>query len=841
MRGRPAWRSAVQAPIVALMAAVMVAGCASPQPLPTLEPRPSTAAPTPTPTPTAPGLPPTTAYGQLNPAHLDFLTEPIAVDGRPMAIVHIYSEAPEYRWVDASGEGISALDDIARAALVYLDLAQRTGTETAAADGALARARMLLETTLYLQTEDGRYYNFLLDRAGMINLSGPTSYADWGWWAARGQLALAHGYGVFRSIDEALAARLRDGYMLGEAALERALEESSAADAHLHGVRQPSGLLNGGTDVSSLALLGLAEWQAVDPSERTRRLAFRLAQAVVETRAGDGLNYPFGLRPSSTSSTAFWHAWGAHEVEALARAGAVFARADWIRAAEAEAETWYGRLLTDGMLREVGVLPRRYDQIAYGQAPIVRGLAQLAAATGDDRYRRLAGLAAAWFEGDNAAAVAMYDAATGRGFDGILGSTALRINRNAGAESTIEALLALLAVVDDPVALPYLDARSDGRVRSLVSEAERGRAVAGTPRYGAQNWTGEAFYSNGHYMALSPGDAIGLPFNIDAAGDYDLYLAHVRQAPVARRLDLEAVRAPEPPAIDGDPADWPPADPASVASAEQILRGASGWPGPEQASFEFRLAWDADNLYLAADVRKPNHVQTSIGPDVWRGDALWVYLDTTGAGQRVDVKLTLAQTPQGPQVWDWVGQGFLPNALLTWQATDGGFRYEAALPWPSLHRAGVAAGDRLGFEVGMSFTGAFMDWTGTDPDTPSNLAPLGLVEEAGESDDDAARDPRPDAAAVRLELDGQQLGEVAERTSPDRDYLWLEHVADRVRLAAGAHEVVITGIGRDTSSESMIDGIWLVPRPIERRWELPDGTEIVLRFDAEDGSLELIE
>lgn len=60
--------------------------------------------------------------GVVNPAHLDFLVEPVEIAGRRMAIVHIYSEAPAYRWVDASGEGITALDDIARAVLVYLEL-----------------------------------------------------------------------------------------------------------------------------------------------------------------------------------------------------------------------------------------------------------------------------------------------------------------------------------------------------------------------------------------------------------------------------------------------------------------------------------------------------------------------------------------------------------------------------------------------------------------------------------------------------------------------------------------------------------------------------------------------
>ena len=415
---------------------------------------------------------------------------------------------------------------------------------------------------MYLQTPDGRYHNFLRDRAGTINTDGPTSYADWGWWAARGQRALARGYAVFRTVDPAFAARLRAAYEKGEAALDRALAKDAGTDSSLHGVRQPAGLLKGGTDISSLALLGLAEWYRVEPNDTTRRLAFRLGQAVAESRAGDGLTYPFGLRPSTTSSTAFWHAWGSHSVEALARAGQTFERDDWTAAAEAEAETWYGRLMTAGMVREIGVLPRRYDQIAYGQSPVVLGYAALAEATGDERFRRLAGLAAAWFFGDNPARTPMYDPATGRGFDGINGATELRVNRNAGAESTIEALLALLAIADDPVASRLLTARTvEPTNRGVIVEAERGVTASGSPRYGLQDWTGEAFYSGGRFEALGSGDSLALPFTIAAPGAYDLYLAHLRQASSARRLDLEAVRIPVPPTIDGDAADWPEAPP----------------------------------------------------------------------------------------------------------------------------------------------------------------------------------------------------------------------------------------------------------------------------------------
>jgi hypothetical protein len=781
-----------------------------------------------------PKLPPTAPHGLVNAAHLDFLTEPIEVAGRPMAIVHIYSEAPAYRWVDASGEGISAVDDIARAVLVYLELGKRDG-----GGPALERARLLLETVMYLQTEDGRYYNFLRDRAGTINTDGPTSYADWGWWAARGQRALAAGYATFRTADPAFAARLRAAYEKGEAALELTLSESAATESSLHGVRQPAGLLKGGTDVSSLALVGLAEWYQVEPNDRTRRLAFGLGQAVSESRAGDGLTYPFGLRPSTTSSTAFWHAWGGHSVEALARAGRAFERDDWVATARAEAETWYGRLMTAGMIREIGVLPRRYDQIAYGQAPIVLGYAALAEATGDEDYRRLAGLAAAWFFGDNPAGTAMYDPATGRGFDGVSGANELRVNRNAGAESTIEALLALQAVADDPVASPLLTARTVAPTNvGVIVEAERGRTASGSPRYGLQDWTGEAFYSGGRFEALGDGDSLALPVTVAAAGSYDLYVAHLRQAGSTRRLDIEAIRVPVAPTIDGDAADWPEAQPIPVESVEQILRGASSWPGPDRAGMELRIGWDAEHLYVFVDVRDPDHIQASVGPDVWRGDAVWLYLDTTGQRSRIDKKLTLAQTPSGPQVWDWVGQGFLPDATLAWRESPGGYRYEVALPWASLNRQAPAAGARLGFEAGLGFAGGFIDWTGTDPDTPSNLAPLTLVETLAEAPPTVPRDPRPEAIALRVELDGRTVATIPERVSPDRDYLWLDRIGEPLELAAGDHEIVLSFAGVDPAGESVVDGLWLIPRPIERAWLLDDGSQVGLRFDPSSGVLE---
>ena len=78
--------------------------------------------------------------------------------------------------------------------------------------------------------------------------------------------------------------------------------------------------------------------------------------------------------------------------------------------------------------------------------------------------------------------------------------------------------------------------------------------------------------------------------------------------------------------------------------------------------------WDETNLYVAARVFDPEHSQTETGPSVWKGDTLWVYLDTNRDRSSVDAKLTLAQTPSGPQIWDWKASAFVRDAAAGLEA-----------------------------------------------------------------------------------------------------------------------------------------------------------------------------
>jgi hypothetical protein len=782
-----------------------------------------------TPIPTPPPVERPLRDGLVNLTHLQRLTEIVYWDETPMALVHIYSEAPDYGWVDASGEGIAAVDDVARAALVYLAFYERTGDPQA-----LELARYALNFVRYLQTDDGEYYNFVVDREGAINTGGRTSYKTWGWWAARGQWALATGYRVFRDIDPIYAAELQKAYLRSEEALRRAIGPVGAYD-ELHGVRIPAWLIHNGSDVSALALLGLTEYYRVEPNSRTRQLITNLANGVAKYQLGGPGEYPYAAHLSTTSSTALWHAWGSHQVHALALAGDLLGRQDWIESARREADTFFVRLLATDLINEMLPLPKRGGQIAYGTEVMTSGFWALYQATGEEQYARYAGLTALWFFGDNMAGVPMYDPETGRCFDGIDGPTPYRVNRNAGAESTIEALYTLLLVEQDPIASQYLDYRAVETPARLIFEMEDGVKVAGDATYGRREWTGEARFSNGRYYGLKPGDVVSVTVNVPTDGDYLVYASHLRRAAPKPERVAEVVRAPGPVTIDGELGEWDVAQPLPVDSREQILRGGAAWPGPEQASFTLYWMWDDTHLYVAARVRDPEHVQSEIGPSVWRGDTLWLYLNTRGDRRRVDVKLTLAQTPSDPQVWNWTAQTFLPGAELVWQPTKGGYVYEAALPLKSLNYLAPEDGKRIYFEAGMGFSGGFIDWTGLDPDTAANLAPLTFVTElspaaqVGGIPEQALED-----VAFAVALDGGEPFTVPQALSPDRDYLWLDSVFEGpVSLSRGTHALLVSYAGRQPDRKAVVDAFMLVPAIACKRLENEAGGTLTLCYDVQ--------
>ncbi|GGE24400.1 hypothetical protein GCM10011571_28170 [Marinithermofilum abyssi] len=440
----------------------------------------------------------------VNLGHLNHLQDEVNVNGVKMAVTRIYSEYPDYGWVGDADEGIACVDDTARATVVYLQHFEETGDRSS-----LERAQKALNFILYMQAEDGEFYNFVF-KDYSINREGPTSYKSMGWWAARGMWAMGHGYRVFQKEDPAFAERLRKHFLLANEALQRKINAKYGDYRSLHGAKVPAWMDE--YDALSNALLGLTEFYRAEPLPVVKESMVKLGDGLSWYQLGSFSRYPYQAHMEWSGSIQLWHAWGSTQPMALARAGQVLKRKDYIRSAQKAADGLYAHLLTSGMIKEMAPTPSYYEQIAYGANRMVQGLLAVGEATGNRKYDRMAGLAASWFFGNNSADSIMYDVETGRGYDGIVAPG--QINRNAGAESTIEALMAVQAVTSNPEAAAWMRAKRVKRHSYRILEAEQGETAAGKPEIinPESSWNGEALYS-GKLVEMKDGDA--LRFTLD--------------------------------------------------------------------------------------------------------------------------------------------------------------------------------------------------------------------------------------------------------------------------------------------------------------------------------------
>lgn len=400
----------------------------------------------------------------FNLAHLDYLGEDVVHEGDTLRFVHIYAEAPDYHYVDDGDEGIACVDDAARAAVVYLRHFERTGDAASR-----AKAVKLLRFVRHLQAESGLFYNFVWDRALRINTEHPNSVADEvSWWTARAVWALGEGARILRDSEPSEARAAAEAVRRVEPHLDRLLARYGEV-ADEGGRPFPQWLLyETAADATSELLLGLVALQQADPTPDGARRIRLFADGLVRVRFGDVATFPYGGHASWAGG---WHGWGNSQTQVLAEAARLgLVGEEALASAEAEAHTLYARLLVEGWLHEMQYetgASRAFEQIAYDLRPAAVGLVRLYEATGDRRYATMAGLAASWLTGNNAAGAVMADPATGRGYDGVLDAT--RINANAGAESTIEAQLTLLEVGRHPEAARWLHARAEPP-RSAVLE-----------------------------------------------------------------------------------------------------------------------------------------------------------------------------------------------------------------------------------------------------------------------------------------------------------------------------------------------------------------------------------
>jgi multiple sugar transport system substrate-binding protein len=356
------------------------------------------------------------------------------------------------------------LDDAARAAVVYLRSYEVFGEAHARAE-----ALGLLAFVAAMEQGDGEFVNFV-DTKGRLNRVAPSSRKSMSYWAARGIWAMGEGVRVLGAsyVTDSTTPPMRPVLDRAIARLERDVSAGR--------------LIGGSATATSEALLGLLALQRAEPSAKLAALAARTAELLVPLARGSETSAPWGARLDRPDAS--WHAWGSRSVTALTEAGVVLNRPDLVAAAQREADGLWSRFLLAGQVASA-VSPDGsvtwYPQIAYGVGTIVEGYLALADATGERRYAVFAGLTAGWFTGANATKVSTYDERSGRTFDGIDGplTSAKSLNRNAGAESTIEALLSLQRVVADPDASRYIRYRPEGDPASTLANVPDHRGFAG--------------------------------------------------------------------------------------------------------------------------------------------------------------------------------------------------------------------------------------------------------------------------------------------------------------------------------------------------------------------------
>jgi hypothetical protein len=433
------------------------------------------------------------------------------------------------------GQGAFDTDDVTRAAVAYLTHYRYYGDAHS-----LQYARGALRFVMYMQTTSGpNAGNFVLwmQPDGALNPT-PTppdapNPADAGasYWLARSLWALGEGYATFRAADPAFADALAARMDLAMGALDGELVGPNDGQYYtLHGFKTPKWLISDGADASSEALLGLAAYYGATGNAEAGKLANELGSGIAGYQVGSPRDWPWGALLPWTRSVSDWHAWAAHMANSLAVAGPLLRHTDWVAAAARDATLFEThQQVAFGPVQGLLPAPDDVSQIAYGAETTADGLLAVGHATGKRAYRQLAGLAAAWFLGNNPVGATIYQADTGVVYDGINGDGT--INHNSGAESTIEGLLALMNAVNDPVASAYLAyTHVDRQDAATKTEAEAGTLGGGaTTVTPASAWTGEALWSGGTYVDLPAGGSDTVAVTAPVAGRYLVYLVFDKQ------------------------------------------------------------------------------------------------------------------------------------------------------------------------------------------------------------------------------------------------------------------------------------------------------------------------
>jgi hypothetical protein len=384
-------------------------------------------------------------FSFLNSSHLDFLYEDIVVNGKEMGIIHIYSNYPDYGWIDDADEGIACVDDAARAAVFYLKYSKFNAERKN-----LRKAKNLLKFLIYMQAENGYYYNFIW-KDYSINKDFRTSVAEANWWSWRALWALMEGYNFFKKTDPEFAGDLFKSVNKIIEAIKKDIPAEYETET-IDGFVRPSWLpYKTASDQAAVLLLGLTLYCNHTEDEIILRYCNKLAEGIILMQEGNPSAFPYGAFMSWEN---LWHGWGNLQSYALLNFYEVTKNDSLKNAALKEINNFHDYLISRNYLMEFAIEKagseiiltdeKKFAQIAYNIRPMVYSSLKAYETTGDTLYLNKAVKSASWFLGENPADQQMYFPENGKCFDGITDETT--INKNSGAESTIEALLSLLEI-----------------------------------------------------------------------------------------------------------------------------------------------------------------------------------------------------------------------------------------------------------------------------------------------------------------------------------------------------------------------------------------------------------
>lgn len=386
----------------------------------------------------------------VNSNHLDYLYEEINSDDKTLGIIHLYSEYPDYHFVGAENEGIACIDDVARALVFYIKDFKYNGKKES-----LRKSKQLVQFILHLEAEDSTYYNFVFED-GEINKTFRTSISGFQWWMWRALWALAESYQTIKNDDELLASEMLNSLNKGFSKIIKNTNYSDSTDSE-NGITFPTWLPGqSGADQTAVLIMSLSSYFKINKSNDVLKLINELSNSLLTVQLGSKEKYPYGAFLSWRN---VWHAWGNLQSYSLLKAYKITKNEKHLSAALQEINGYYSYLTKNKYYNEIffkrnndiieDVSKSKYPQIAYGMRPMIFACLEAYKITNDEKYAIQAGRIAQWLFGDNELGKSLYDTESGRCFDGITSTD--KLNMNSGAESTIEALLALIEIEQNQI------------------------------------------------------------------------------------------------------------------------------------------------------------------------------------------------------------------------------------------------------------------------------------------------------------------------------------------------------------------------------------------------------